>query len=646
MEGGAPGGPSAGVPLNQEEIEMYVEYLSHKGVASDSAIRYPTRNWYQRNFLLSSSQEISDVVKSSLQTEGVDVENQTINSVPGFWVVNAHSRSARDVRDRQIKLLEVGQEGAPRRASVLRRVDPNRFRHHKWNGSPECLTICWSEYEEQFLYRNEHGAFPYMSDAEVQKYEEVGVYVMDRPSKADCSAFNRYCGPCGGSSGEIFPCMICENWTHMGCSYGVEGGRVCASHVTVLDAALGLAIILTDPTDRLCGTILRPTAVFGQTSSAPKKKKFGNNWVTRDTEGQRYWELIAMYKSIWLAAGLEYDHGLEATHVALIKFERGYVERLTEFEHYSYTSPNTAQRRMSRALLLETTPAYLSHEVEAPEREDRNVRRRFKFRHIAHQYRQVQQDEMTARLNQLPASPSEVRTTQLFHPGWTRDLHYLRNIPADYERSPFVQLTYANEGDRALEYQHLVVKELARKAFNWDHRQLIPSPTYMQDLVTHDQDAAYVRDPAWPWTSLTMACSSLLDYNRLLAKAHEFSRNQQATEVQNVEMQPVSEDERMPSSDEEVLFANEEEDRELRASFAASSNAMETDYGTRGGPSAHVPVVPEAVETPSGSKATGTPGGPSAGVPKQPPIGSPVVETPSILKKNEDYVREITQETF
>eukprot|EP00971_Amphidinium_carterae_P315730 6275986-Amphidinium_carterae.1 len=43
LEGGTPGGPSAGVPLNQGGIEMYVEYLSHKGIASDSAIRYPTK---------------------------------------------------------------------------------------------------------------------------------------------------------------------------------------------------------------------------------------------------------------------------------------------------------------------------------------------------------------------------------------------------------------------------------------------------------------------------------------------------------------------------------------------------------------------------------------------------------------------------
>eukprot|EP00971_Amphidinium_carterae_P113069 2239680-Amphidinium_carterae.1 len=176
LEGGAPGGPSAGVPLDQGGIEMYVDYLSHKGIASDSAIRYPTKAWYQSHFLLSSSEVISDVVKTSLQAEGVDVDNQTINTVEGLWVMIASARGkSNDIRERQIKLLEVGQEGAPRRASLLRKADPDRFNHHKWNGSPECLTICWKEYYEQFLYRNEDGEFPQVSDAEVTRLDQDGI---------------------------------------------------------------------------------------------------------------------------------------------------------------------------------------------------------------------------------------------------------------------------------------------------------------------------------------------------------------------------------------------------------------------------------------------------------------------------------------
>eukprot|EP00971_Amphidinium_carterae_P029011 570484-Amphidinium_carterae.1 len=93
-----------------------------------------------------------------------------------------------------------------------------------------------------------------------------------------------------------------------------------------------------------------------------------------------------MYKSIWLAAGLEYDHGLESTSVEMVKYDRGYVERITPFENFPYIPVGTGQRRMSRALLLETTPAYLAHQVEEPDRDarERSTLRRWKFRHIAH----------------------------------------------------------------------------------------------------------------------------------------------------------------------------------------------------------------------------------------------------------------------
>eukprot|EP00971_Amphidinium_carterae_P222021 4407698-Amphidinium_carterae.1 len=82
----------------------------------------------------------------------------------------------------------------------------------------------------------------------------------------------------------------------------------------------------------------------------------------------------------------------------------------------------------------------------------------------------------------------------------------------------------------------------------------------MQELVTYHQEAAYVRDSIWPWNSLTIACSSLLEYNTLLERAQNFLEASRASEGQNMEVQPTSEDEPMQSSDEEVLFANEEED--------------------------------------------------------------------------------------
>eukprot|EP00971_Amphidinium_carterae_P332989 6467446-Amphidinium_carterae.1 len=63
---------------------------------------------------------------------------------------------------------------------------------------------------EQFLYRDEDGAFLQMTEAETERYNLDGIHVIRCPDRADCSAHGRYCIPCGGSSGEIFPCMICE----------------------------------------------------------------------------------------------------------------------------------------------------------------------------------------------------------------------------------------------------------------------------------------------------------------------------------------------------------------------------------------------------------------------------------------------------
>eukprot|EP00971_Amphidinium_carterae_P223942 4443714-Amphidinium_carterae.1 len=337
----------------------------------------------------------------------------------------------------------------------------------------------------------------------------------------------------------------------MGCSYGVEGGRVCASHVAVLDAAQGLAVIVSDPSGRLEGTILRPTAIYGKATSKPKKSRVGNNWESRDTEGQRFWEMIALYKAIWLAAGLAYDHGQEATGIEMVKNDRGFVERITPYGTKPFLPAGTALRRMSRALLLETTPAYLSHTIEAPEQdpEDRSVFRRWKFRHLVHQYRRVPQTTITALLARLPTRSNAIKATELFSETWTRNLSFLKDLAPNYEKNPFVQLTYASEMDRALEHQPLVVRELASKAFMWDNRQVPPTPTYMQDLVTSDPNDAYCRDTGWPWVALTIAYVTEAQFDFLLNQT-----------ILDAEMHLTTEEEAVVSTDQEILFANEEED--------------------------------------------------------------------------------------
>eukprot|EP00971_Amphidinium_carterae_P273942 5437018-Amphidinium_carterae.1 len=89
-------------------------------------------------------------------------------------------------------------------------------------------------------------------------------------------------------------------------------------------------MIVSDPTERLVGTIVRPTRLYGKASSGkrhrPSKSNRGENNVT---EHARCWELYAMYKSIWLAAGLQHEARNEETGVELQNNDRGMVERLT-----------------------------------------------------------------------------------------------------------------------------------------------------------------------------------------------------------------------------------------------------------------------------------------------------------------------------
>eukprot|EP00971_Amphidinium_carterae_P342459 6481766-Amphidinium_carterae.1 len=119
---------------------------------------------------------------------------------------------------------------------MLRKADPERFADPKWNGSPECLTVTHVQYFEQLLYTDKNGNFKNLSQQEKDDMKIGEITLIQRPEPTECSARTRHCVPCGGGFGEIFPCMLCDNWAHMGCSYGVEGGRVCASHVAVLDS--------------------------------------------------------------------------------------------------------------------------------------------------------------------------------------------------------------------------------------------------------------------------------------------------------------------------------------------------------------------------------------------------------------------------
>eukprot|EP00971_Amphidinium_carterae_P090860 1798464-Amphidinium_carterae.2 len=149
-------------PDEVDTVSVYVDYLQAKGIASEGAIRYPTREFYKERFLVPSSQPLPYVTQQALvaEGEGVDVENKALNVVEGMWILNGYFLKGDDGNVvRHLKILEVGPEGPPRRASLVRKADPARFNHPKWNGSPECLKIGLAEYYVQFLYMNRNGKF-------------------------------------------------------------------------------------------------------------------------------------------------------------------------------------------------------------------------------------------------------------------------------------------------------------------------------------------------------------------------------------------------------------------------------------------------------------------------------------------------------
>eukprot|EP00971_Amphidinium_carterae_P182091 3613786-Amphidinium_carterae.2 len=213
-----------------------------------------------------------------------------------------------------------------------------------------------------------------------------------------------------------------------------------------------------------------------------------------------------LYKSIWLAAGLAYERGSEDTGIWMVEEPRGTIERITPFEGKRYLEKGGKQRRLSRAMMLETTTAYLSQDPDAPDEDGqaeraRIVHRRWKFKHLIHQYRTVLPTAVTEVFAHMPIL---VTSTEVFGEEIT-NAHALGNFPRNCQKSPFVQLTYASDVDRALEYQPMVVRELARKAIIYDINKVVPQPTYMQDLVRPETSEGYQRDAGWPLASLTIA---------------------------------------------------------------------------------------------------------------------------------------------
>ena len=57
------------------------------------------------------------------------------------------------------------------------------------------------------------------------------------------TAFKRDCALCPGvKCFRLLPCVACENWVHLECSYGIPEGRLCASHCQILDPLRGVVV--------------------------------------------------------------------------------------------------------------------------------------------------------------------------------------------------------------------------------------------------------------------------------------------------------------------------------------------------------------------------------------------------------------------
>eukprot|EP00971_Amphidinium_carterae_P211883 4204685-Amphidinium_carterae.2 len=194
-----------------DTVNVYVDYLQAKGIASEGAIRCPTREFYRERFIVPGNRPLSDAMKQDLEEEGVDVTNHALNRVEGLWVLTGYAlKEAEGVVRRYRKIVEVGAEGAPRRASLVRKEDPARFQHDKWNGSPECLTISHQEFRDQFWYKDRNGHFGGVNDPELLEETLGDLRLEDQPTLQDCQAQDRVCRPCGGAYGQLFPCMLCE----------------------------------------------------------------------------------------------------------------------------------------------------------------------------------------------------------------------------------------------------------------------------------------------------------------------------------------------------------------------------------------------------------------------------------------------------
>eukprot|EP00971_Amphidinium_carterae_P334700 6470133-Amphidinium_carterae.1 len=138
---------------------------------------------------------------------------------------------------------------------------------------------------------------------------------------------------------------------------------------------------------------------------------------------------------------------------------------------------------------------------------EKQVKRRWRVTHLAHQYHATYRTEVTDIYYDLPSPDNAVDLFASYQHGGITDYACLENFPTPCPRSPCVTLLNASDEDQALEYQALVVNEIARRAAMFDaHMVGVPAPVRLQDVVQPDNCQVYTQNETWPLGDLSIAC--------------------------------------------------------------------------------------------------------------------------------------------
>ena len=127
------------------------------------------------------------------------------------------------------------------------------------------------------------------------------------------TALKRECSLCPGIEAfRLIPCCACEHWVHLECSYGIQEGRLCASHCQILDPLRGVVV-----TDFKCGQHELRCMVPWR----PWVKKYKEEWWSGKSAGKARRNRIthemlpnlALEKHALLGAGLMWKRMLATT---------------------------------------------------------------------------------------------------------------------------------------------------------------------------------------------------------------------------------------------------------------------------------------------------------------------------------------------